>query len=202
VTISLDGYAAARTSDWTPRSATGVGWGDDLHSWFISATEDSAAGKTGIDVGYFVRGEQNIGATIMGRNMFGPQRGRGRTSPGRAGGATTALPPRRLCAHPPPAPGAGDGWRNHLPLHRRVAGDGAPARVRRADGKDVRSRRAAIIQQYLRAGLIDELHLVIAPMLIGAGSGCSTTWATGSMGTGVSELVGSPNVTHAVLVRR
>jgi dihydrofolate reductase len=46
-----------------------------VSSWFISATEDSAAGKTGVDVDYFGRGEQNIGATIMGRNMFGPRRG-------------------------------------------------------------------------------------------------------------------------------
>jgi dihydrofolate reductase len=75
VTISLDGFVAGTNQRLDAPFGDGVGWGDELHSWFISAMEDTAAGKTGIDVDYFVRGDQNIGATIMGRNMFGPQRG-------------------------------------------------------------------------------------------------------------------------------
>lgn len=46
-----------------------------LHDWMVAAMRDRAAGKTGIDVDCIERSEENIGATIMGRNMFGPQRG-------------------------------------------------------------------------------------------------------------------------------
>lgn len=75
VTISLDGLMAGPNQRLDAPFGDGVGWGDELHSWFMSASQDAAAGKSGIDVDYFVRGDQNIGATIMGRNMFGPQRG-------------------------------------------------------------------------------------------------------------------------------
>jgi dihydrofolate reductase len=72
-----------------------------------------------------------------------------------------------------------------------------------ADGKDVRiGGGAATIRQYLRAGLIDELHLVIAPMLIGRGERLLDGLGDGIDGYRVAELVSSPNVTHAELVRR
>ncbi|MFE9987711.1 dihydrofolate reductase family protein [Streptomyces sp. NPDC005381] len=72
-----------------------------------------------------------------------------------------------------------------------------------AGGKDVRiGGGAAVIQQYLRAGLIDELHLAIAPMLVGHGERLFDNLGDGIDGYRVSELVGSPTVTHAVLVRR
>lgn len=71
-----------------------------------------------------------------------------------------------------------------------------------ADGKDVRiGGGAAVIRQYLRAGLIDELHLAIAPLLIGRGERLLDDLGDGIDGYRVSELVSSPNVTHAILLR-
>lgn len=72
-----------------------------------------------------------------------------------------------------------------------------------ADGKDVRiGGGAAVINQYLRAGLIDELHLVIAPLLIGRGERLLDNLGDGIEGYKVSEMVSSPTVTHTLLVRR
>ena len=72
-----------------------------------------------------------------------------------------------------------------------------------AAGKDVRlGGGPATVQQYLRAGLIDELHLVIAPMLIGRGERLLDNLGDGIDGYRVSEMVTSPAVTHVALVRR
>lgn len=72
ITVSVDGYAAG------PRQRLehplGEGF-EGMHEWMFAAMRDLADGKEGIDVEYVGRGEENIGATIMGRNMFGPQRG-------------------------------------------------------------------------------------------------------------------------------
>jgi dihydrofolate reductase len=72
-----------------------------------------------------------------------------------------------------------------------------------ADGKDVRlGGGPSIVQQYLRAGLVDELHLAIAPVLVGAGVRLLDDLRDGVEGYRVAEMVTSPTVTHAVLVRR
>ena len=203
VTISLDGFMAGPNQRLDAPFGDGVGWGDDLHSWFVSASQDAAAGKPGIDVDHFVRGDQNIGATIMGRNMFGPQRGpcEDESWQGWWGGN----PPYHhdVFVHT-----------HHLRPALEMAGgttfrftDEPPEAVLRrafdaADGKDVRiGGGAAVIRQYLRAGLIDELHLAIAPLLVGRGERLLDDLCDGIDGYRVSELVSSPNVTHAILVR-
>ncbi|MFF0446952.1 dihydrofolate reductase family protein [Streptomyces sp. NPDC004609] len=72
-----------------------------------------------------------------------------------------------------------------------------------ADGKDVQiGGGAATVQQYLRAGLIDELHLAIAPLLVGDGERLLDNLGTGIQGYEVTEVASSPAVIHAVLKRR
>ncbi|GGN50559.1 hypothetical protein GCM10011579_005430 [Streptomyces albiflavescens] len=72
-----------------------------------------------------------------------------------------------------------------------------------AAGKDVRiGGGPATVQRYLRAGLIDELHLAIVPKLIGSGERLLDNLGDGIDGYRVAELVGSPAVAHARLVRR
>ncbi|MCX4885197.1 MULTISPECIES: dihydrofolate reductase family protein [unclassified Streptomyces] len=204
VTISLDGFVAGANQRLDAPFGDGVGWGDDLHSWFVSATEDSAAGRTGIDVDYFTRGDQNIGATIMGRNMFGPQRGPWEDESWQGWWGDNPPYHHDVFVHT-----------HHLRPTLEMAGgttfhftdEPLETVLQRAfdaaGGKDVRiGGGAAAIQQYLRARLIDELHLVIAPMLIGRGERLLDNLGDGIDGYRVSELVGSPTVTHAVLVRR
>lgn len=171
VTISLDGFMAGPNQRPDAPFGDGVGWGDELHSWFMSASEDAAAGKSGTDVDHFVRGDRNIGATIMGRNMFGPQRGPWEDESWQGWWGDNPPYHHDVFVHT-----------HHLRPSLEMAGgttfhftDEPPETVLRrafdaADGKDVRiGGGAATIRQYLRAGLIDELHLVIAPMLIGRG---------------------------------
>ncbi len=89
--ISLDGYGAGPQQDLD--NPLGVG-GMALHEWaFRTRTfqqmHGEDGGATGIDEDFAARGFDNIGAWILGRNMFGPVRGpRPRTTPGRDGGAT------------------------------------------------------------------------------------------------------------------
>ncbi|MDC7335300.1 dihydrofolate reductase family protein [Streptomyces lydicus] len=72
-----------------------------------------------------------------------------------------------------------------------------------ADGKDVRlGGGPATIQQYVRAGLVDELHLAIVPLLVGRGERLLDHVAEGIEGYRVAEMVSSPAATHARLVRR
>lgn len=87
VTVSLDGFAAG--TDQRMDAPFGDGIDDSLHDWMFAAMKDHADGKQGTDVDFVARSEDNIGATIMGRNMFGPVADRGRTRRGPAGGATT-----------------------------------------------------------------------------------------------------------------
>ncbi|WP_199546841.1 dihydrofolate reductase family protein [Streptomyces sp. N35] len=204
VTISLDGFAAGLHQREDAPFGDGVGWGDELHAWFVSASQDAAAGKTGIDVDFYVRGDQNIGATIMGRNMFGPRRGPWQDESWR--GWWGENPPYHHDVfvhthHPRPALEMDGG------TTFRFTDEPPEAVLRRAfdaaDGKDVRiGGGAAVINQYLRAGLIDELHLVIAPLLIGRGERLLDNLGDGIEGYKVSEMVSSPTVTHVLLARR
>ncbi|KAA0938723.1 dihydrofolate reductase family protein [Streptomyces apricus] len=204
VTISLDGFAAGVNQRLDAPFGDGVGWGEELHSWFVSATRDAAAGKTSVDVEYFTRGDQNIGATVMGRNMFGPQRGPWQDESWKGWWGDNPPYHHDVFVH------------THYPRRTlEMAGkttfhftDEPPQAVLRrafdaAGGKDVRiGGGPAVIRQYLRAGLIDELHLVIAPMLVGRGERLLDDLGEGIDGYRVSELVGSQAVTHVVLVRR
>jgi dihydrofolate reductase len=72
-----------------------------------------------------------------------------------------------------------------------------------AAGQDVRiGGGASTIQQYLRAGLIDEMHLAIAPVLLGSGERLFDHLAAADVGLECVEMIGSPAVTHVRLARR
>lgn len=139
-----------------------------------------------------------------GGTCSGPSAGPGRTSPGRAGGATTRRT-TTTSSSTPTTRARPWRWPHGTTFHFT---DEPPETVlarafEAADGKDVRiGGGAATIRQYLRAGLIDELHLVIAPMLVGRGERLLDNLGDGIDGYRVAELVGSSKVTHAVLVRR
>jgi dihydrofolate reductase len=89
--MSLDGYGAGPSQ--SRENPLGVG-GPALHEWAFKtrtfhAIHDKDGGETGVDDDFVARGFGNIGAWIIGRNMFGPVRGPGRTTLGRDGGATS-----------------------------------------------------------------------------------------------------------------
>jgi dihydrofolate reductase len=200
--ISLDGYAAG--PDQSLDHPLGVG-GSRLHEWAFATRSGRAShglegGENGIDDQFVARGEVDIGATIMGRNMFGPVRGPwGRDQWTGWWGANPPFhhPVFVLTHHLRPSLTMEGGTTFHF------VDDGIGATLERAldaaEGKDVRiGGGPATIQQFLRAGLIDELHLAIVPVLLGGGERLFDH-LDGITGYECVELVSSPSVAHVRL---
>ena len=214
ISVSLDGYAAG--PDQSLDHPLGVG-GERLHEWAV-ATEafqrshgtdgDSDRGsdsdsEDGIDDRFVAQGDAGIGATIMGRNMFGPFRGPWDDEEwtGWWGDDPPYHHPVFVLTH---HPRASITMRGGTTFH--FVDGGIEVALQRAfqaaDGQDVRlGGGAATIQQYLRAGLVDELHLAIVPILLGSGERLFDNLDGGPDGLACVEFVGSPSVAHVRLAR-
>jgi dihydrofolate reductase len=203
--ISLDGSAAG--PDQGLDNPLGVG-GERLHEWVFATRYGrrmigEEGGDEGLDNEFLVRGDEGIGATIMGRNMFGPIRGPWGDE--KWTGWWGENPPYHhpvfvLTRHPRPSVPMAGGTTFHFVT------DGIEAALRRAfdaaDGQDVRlGGGASTVQQYLRAGLVDELHLAIVPILLGRGERLFDRLDGGPEGYRCVELVASPSVVHVRLAR-
>ena len=172
-TISLDGYGAGPDQDIS--NGLGVG-GEDLHQWFIPTrtfqqTHGAGEGTTGTDEEFAARGFRNIGAWIMGRNMFGPIRGPWPDAQWKGwwGQNPPYHVPVFVLTHHARPPLEMEG---NTTFHFVTGGiHEALDRARKAaNGMDVRIGGGPnVIQQYLREALIDELHIAIAPVLLGQG---------------------------------
>jgi len=204
--VSLDGYGAGPSQDL--KNPLGVG-GMALHQWaFATRTfqkmHGEGGGSTGVDDDFAARGFENIGAWILGRNMFGPIRG----------------------------PWPDDSWKGwwgdeppyHTPVfvlthHKReplpmqggttfyFVTDGIESALRQAaaaaGSKDIRlGGGVSTIRQYLRAGLVDEMHLAVAPAILGSGENLFAGLNLHELGYHCTEHVPTPNATHVVLTRR
>jgi dihydrofolate reductase len=200
--VSLDGYAAGASQ--TLEAPMGVG-GERLHKWvFATRTGRAMIGETGgsddVDEGFMRAAEENIGATIMGRNMFGPVRGPwpDESWQGWWGDEPPYHHPVFVLIHHERPPLALKGTTFHF-----VTGSIESVlvqAVQAADGKDVRlGGGTATIQQYLRAGLVDSLHVAVSPTLLYAGERLLDGEATKAYE--VVEVVPSAAVTHYRLVR-
>jgi dihydrofolate reductase len=171
--VSLDGYGAG--PDQSLENPLGAG-GEGLHEWFFPTRTfqkmyGNGEGTTGIDEDFAARSMENLGAWIMGRNMFGPIRGKWPDEEWK--GWWGPNPPYHTPvfvlthhARPPQEMEGGtvfhfvtDGVHAALERAKEAAGD-----------KDVRiGGGAATIRQYLLAGLIDKMHVAFAPVLLGSG---------------------------------
>lgn len=171
--VSIDGFGAG--PDQSLDNPLGVG-GMALHDWalptrtFQRRVFGQEGGTTGIDDDFAARGFDNLGAWILGRNMFGPIRGPwpdldwkgwwGEEPP-------YHVPVFVLTHHPRPPLQMKGGTVFHFvgDIHDALAQARAAA-----GGQDVRiGGGPATIRQYLRAGLIDELHIALSPVLLGRG---------------------------------
>jgi dihydrofolate reductase len=203
--ISIDGFAAG--PDQSLENPLGTG-GMSLHEWIFPTatfqkTFGDGNGTRDIDDDFANRGMSDLGAWILGRNMFGPIRG----------------------------PWADDSWKGwwgdnppyHTPVfvlthHARdpivmdggttfhFVTDGIVNALQRArdaaNGKDVRlGGGVATIREYLRAGLVDEMHLAIAPTLLGAGEHLFSGIDLLAQGFRCVEHANSPKAMHVVLRR-
>ena len=205
-TISLDGYGAG--PDQTLETPLGVG-GEELHGWMIPTRTfqrmiGNEDGTTGVEDDLTRRGFENVGAWIMGRNMFAPSRGPWPDDDWKGWWGDT--PPYHtevfvLTHHPrAPIPMAG-GTTFHF------VDDGIHAALKRATeaagGRDVRiGGGVGTIRQYRTAGLIDEIHLAIAPVLLGSGEHLLAGIDAARLGYQVAEHVPTADAMHVVLRRR
>lgn len=200
--VSIDGYAAG--PDQGPDDPLGVG-GMRLHEWaFATPTFGGQpdGGDGGIDEEFASRMNVGIGATIMGRNMFGPIRGEWPDEDwtGWWGDDPPYHHPVFVLTHHERAPVTMEGGTTfnfvtegiHAALEQAVE----------AAGRDdvLVGGGAATIQQYLAAGLIDEMHVAISPLILGGGERLFDNLDGGPEGY-TCELTPSPTVVHAVFTR-
>ncbi|HVC09980.1 MAG TPA: dihydrofolate reductase family protein [Elusimicrobiota bacterium] len=201
--ISIDGYGAGPNQDVD--NPLGVG-GMALHEWAFATKTfrkmfGQEGGSTGTDDAFAARGFENVGAWILGRNMFGPIRGPWPDDKWK--GWWGANPPYHtpvfvLTHHARPSIQMEGGTTFHFVT------DGIHAALKRAveaaKGKDVRlGGGVAAIRQYLSAGLIDELHLAISPALLGAGEHLLKGIDMPKLGYRCVEYVPTDKTAHVVL---
>jgi dihydrofolate reductase len=204
--ISVDGYGAG--PDQSAENPLGIG-GMALHDWAFTTRTfrqmfGDQGGATGIDDDFAARGFRGIGACIMGRNMFGPIRG---PWPDEAWkGWWGANPPFHapvfVLTHHPRASFSMDGGTTF-----HFVTDGIKAALQRATeaaaGLDVRlGGGVATVREYLGAGLVDELHLAISPVVLGVGEHLFTGLDLPRLGYKRTEHVPTQYATHIVLTKR
>ncbi|MES2024405.1 MAG: dihydrofolate reductase family protein [Pseudomonadota bacterium] len=205
-TISIDGYGAGPDQDIN--NPLGVG-GTDLHQWFIPTRtfqriHGVGDGTTGVDDDFAARGFKNVGAWILGRNMFGPIRGPWPDMNWKGWWGNNPpyhVPVFILTHHARPSIQMEGGTTFHFVtggIHEALD------RAREAaNGMDVRIGGGAnVIRQYLQEALIDELHIAISPILLGRGERLFDGADLRVLGYECVEFVGPEKATHVVLRRR
>lgn len=199
-TVSLDGYGAGPHQD--RQNPLGVG-GEELHEWMFPtrtfmAMQKKSGGTTGVDDDLVARSMENIGAWIMGRNMFTSSRGPwpdddwkgwwGENPPYHA--------PTFVLTHHPRTPiemkggttfhFVTDGIHAALDRAREAAGD-----------KDIRILGgASVLRQYLAAGLVDDAHIAFSPRLLGSGESLFAGLDLVKAGYSVTRTVHSERALH------
>ncbi len=198
-TLTLDGFATGTDQRADAPFGDGV---DGLHEWMFASFRGEG---TGADHAAFLAGNENIGATIMGRNMFGPIRGGWPDESWRGWWGET--PPYGhdvfvLTHHPRPSLPMDGGTTFHFveATPTEVLAQATEA----AGGADVRlGGGASTVRAFLAEGLVDEMHLVIVPILAGAGERLFEGLDALPAGYRVEALVpGESGNVHARVVRR
>jgi dihydrofolate reductase len=205
-TTSLDGYGAG--PDQSLANPLGTG-GMALHEWAFATRTfrqmfGQDGGTTGVDDDFAKRGFANIGAWIMGRNMFGPIRGPWPDDAWKGWWGETPpyhTPVFVLTNHPRAAIAMNGGTTFHFVT------DGIDAALKRATEaageRDIRLGGGVdAIRQYLRAGLIDEIHLAVSPVLLGRGEHLLGDIDAAKLGYRCTEHVPTASATHVVLTKK
>jgi dihydrofolate reductase len=204
--ISLDGYGAGPSQSL--ENPQGVG-AMALHKWVFATRTfrkmfGNEGGATGVDDDFAARGLANIGAWILGRNMFGPIRGPWPDDAWK--GWWGANPPYHtpvfiLTHHARPSIAMDGGTTFHFVT------DGIHAALERAmetaGGRDVRlGGGTATLRQCFQARLIDEAHLAISPVFLGSGEHLFSGLNLPALGYDCTERVSTDSATHVVLTKR
>ncbi len=203
--LSIDGYGAGPAQSLA--DPLGIR-GTELHRWFFGTKTFRAmfgqdGGSDGIDEAHAHRSMEGFGAFILGRNMFGPIRGEwpddhwkgwwGENPPYHA--------PTFILTHHPRAPIEMKGGTT---FHFVTDGiEAALERAKDAAGElDVKiGGGVSTVRQYLQAGLVDELHLAISPVLLGSGEAMFAGIDLPALGYRVTHSVATELATHVQLAR-
>jgi dihydrofolate reductase len=203
--ISLDGFGAGPRQDLN--NPLGVR-GFELHKWFqATATfrkmHGQSGGSQGVDDDLAVQSFENVGAWIIGRNMFGPVRGpwEGDSWKGWWGDSPPYHTPVFVLTHHARAPLLMQGGTTFY-----FVTEGADAALERAReaarGKDVRiGGGVSVIRHYLAAGQIDEMHLAMSPVLLGEGEHLFNGINLATLGFAPYKIIAGEEATH-VLIRK
>ena len=208
--VSIDGYGAG--PDQALDQPMGVG-GMALHQWVLGTKTfqrmsggfagdliADKVGREGVNDDFAARGFENIGAWILGRNMFGPVRGPWPDDSWKGwwGDNPPYNVPVFVLTHHAREPLVLGGTTFHFVSDdiRTVLARAKEA----AQGKDVRlGGGAATIRQYLSAALIDEMHLAVSPVVLGRGENLLAGIDVVSLGYRCTEHVNADDVSHIVL---
>jgi dihydrofolate reductase len=203
--VSVDGFGAGPRQDLqNPLGVRGL----EMFAWFFhteawKSMHGEGGGSRGVDNDFAARSFENVGAWILGRNMFGPVRGPWGDESWK--GWWGEIPPSHtpvfvLTHHARRALEMGGGTTFHFVT------EGIQSALNRAHeaarGKDVRiGGGVATIRQYLMAGLIEEMHLAFSPVLLGDGEALFAGINLHALGFRVVQTVEGEGATHVVMVR-
>jgi dihydrofolate reductase len=204
--VSLDGYGAGPNQDL--QNPLGVR-GPELAAWFFPTRTfqkmfGQGDGETGTDNAMAEKGMAGIGAWILGRNMFGPIRGPWPDDnwKGWWGEEPPYHTPVFVLTHHARAPIRMKGGTEFRFVTEGIGAALEQARAAAGD-RDIRiGGGVATIRQYLRAGLIDELHLALRPVLLGAGEHLWSNLDVRALGYECAESITGERATHMILRKR
>jgi dihydrofolate reductase len=204
--VSIDGFGAGPDQDL--HNPLGVR-GPELMDWFFHTRfwrkmHGQDGGETGVDNRIAEQSFEGIGAWILGRNMFGPVRGPwpDESWKGWWGEEPPYHTPVFVLTHHPRATLQMAGGTQ---FHFVTEGIQAALQQARAaaGGRDVRlGGGAATIRQYLRAGLIDDLHLALSPVLLGTGEHLLHDIDLHALGYACEKCIAGERATHLFLRKR
>ena len=204
--VSIDGFSAGLRQDIN--NPLGVR-GPEMFAWFFETDvfkkmHGQGDGSTGIDNDFAGRSFDNVGAFVLGRNMFGPVRGPWPDDSWKGwwGDAPPYHTPVFVLTHHARAPLEMEGGTTFC-----FVTDGADSALRQAkaaaQGKDVRiGGGVSTIRQYLLAGEIDEMHLALSPVLMGEGEHLFSGINLHRLGFEVVQRVAGENATHVLLRKK
>ncbi len=205
-TISFDGYGAG--PDQSLEQPLGAG-AEPMHEWLVETRTfrsmyGEEGGETGVNEQFAARGFENLGAWIMGRNMFGPVRGPwpDESWKGWWGDNPPYHVPVFVLTHHSRRPLEMDGGTTFFFVTDGIQSALEQAR-KAADGRDIRiGGGASTIRQYLETGSIDEMHIAVSPVLLGRGEHLLAGIDLPALGYERTEHATTTNAMHFVVAKR
>jgi dihydrofolate reductase len=201
--ISLDGFGAGPRQDL--QNPLGIR-GTELHQWFFPTEvfkkmQQQSGGSQGPDNDVALQSFENVGAWILGRNMFGPIRGPWKDDSWKGWWGTNPpyhVPVFVLTHHSRPPLEMEGGTTFHFVTdgHQSALNQAKAA----ANGKDVRiGGGVATIRQYVMDGLVDELQLSFSPVLLGEGENVFAGINFAKLGYATAKIIPGENAAHVLI---